>query len=111
MQGFGRFVASRGCELRMDRFALFQNIFEPGADQHLDLTSGRELFDAFFRSATDDIDPSPGAAESLRRLARGASVVVLTNAPDFARESRARWLIRHGMDYPLIVNSGPKGEA
>jgi hypothetical protein len=111
VQGFGRFLTGRGYELRMDRFALFQNIFEPGANQHLDLSTGRELFDAFFRFATEDIDPSPDAAESLSRLARGATVVVLTNAPDFARESRARWLTRHGMDYPLIVNSGPKGEA
>ena len=53
-----------------------------------------------------------GAAESLRECwPKHADIVVLTNAPDHAREPRARWLVRHGMDYPLIINEGPKGEA
>lgn len=36
---------------------------------------------------------------------------MLTNAPDYARAARARWLARHGMEYPLIINAGLKGEA
>ena len=111
MHGFGRFLAGRGYEFRVDRFALFQNIYAPGSETHLDIDTGRGLFDDFFRFAAEDIDPAPGAADSLALLARGASVVVLTNAPDHARDSRARWLMRHGMDYPMIINSGLKGEA
>lgn len=111
MHGFGRFLAGRGYEFRVDRFALFQNIYVPGADTHLEIEIGRTLFDDFFRFAAEDIDPAPHAADSLKALARGASVVVLTNAPDFARDARARWLVRHGMDYPMIINSGLKGEA
>src|SRR5665213_4490279 len=45
MHGFGRFLGTRGYEFRTDRFALFQNIFAPGAEEHLDLESGRVLFD------------------------------------------------------------------
>jgi len=111
MHGFGRFLAGRGYEFRVDRFALFQNIYEPGAEQHLDVETGRTLFDDFFRFATEDIDPAPDAADSLSILARGATVVVLTNAPDHARDARARWLTRHGMDYPMIINAGLKGDA
>jgi hypothetical protein len=37
--------------------------------------------------------------------------VILTNAPEHGRDERARWLKRHGMDYPLIINSGLKGPA
>ena len=111
MHGFGRFLAGRGYEFRVDRFALFQNIYAPGAEAHLDIETGKTLFDDFFRFAAEDIDPAPGAADSLRHLALGANIVVLTNAPDYAREARARWLIRHGMDYPMIINSGLKGEA
>ena len=33
MHGFGRFLGTRGYEFRMDRFALFQNIFAPGASR------------------------------------------------------------------------------
>ena len=111
MHGFGRFLAGRGFEFRVDRFALFQNIYEPGSAVHLDIEIGRGLFDDFFRFAAEDIDPAPGAADSLAELARQANIVVLTNAPDYAREARARWLIQHGMDYPMIINSGLKGEA
>lgn len=111
MHGFGRFLAGRGLEFRVNRFALFQNIYEPGAETHLDIETGRGLFDDFFRFAAEDIDPAPGAADSLAELARGANIVVLTNAPDYAREARARWLVRHGMDYPMIINAGLKGEA
>jgi hypothetical protein len=111
MHGFGRFLAGRGYEFRVERFALFQNIYAPGAEAHLDLEAGKVLFDDFFRFAAEDLEPAPGAAESLARLARGANIVVLTNAPDYARAARARWLSRQGMDYPMIINAGLKGEA
>jgi hypothetical protein len=112
MHGFAGFLEPRGYELRFDRFALFQNIYFPGATEHLDLIEGRTLFDDFFRFGCEDMLAVPNAAESLRRLAEaGVSVVILTNAPEHAREPRARWLMTHGMDYPLIINQGPKGEA
>jgi len=111
MHGFGRFVATRGYEMRVDRFALFQNIYRLGESDCIDLATGRTLFDDFFRFA-DAIDPTPEAAHSLRKLAHaGVGVVILTNAPPHAREPRARWLVKHGMDYPMIINQGPKGAA
>jgi hypothetical protein len=108
-QGFGRFVAGHGYELRCEKFALFTNLFVPGATEHLEIETGRVLFDEFFRSGSELIDPAPGAAEALAALAREAQVVILTNAPEHGRQERARWLKRHGMDYPMLVNSGPKG--
>jgi hypothetical protein len=110
-QGFGRFVATRGYELRLERFALFQNIFAPGASEHLDLESGRVLFDDYFRIACDEMELAPGGVEALAALAANAGVVALTNAPNHAREPRGRWMAKHGMDYPLLINSGPKGAA
>ena len=111
MHGFGRFLGTRGYELRMDRFALFQNIFAPDATEHLDLEAGHALFNDFFRFACDDMEPAPGAIEALAELSKGAGIVALTNAPGHAREPRTRWMTRHGMDYPLLINSGPKGSA
>ena len=35
--------------------------------------------------------------------------MILTNAPAHSRAPRARWLVRHGLDYPMIVNTGLKG--
>jgi hypothetical protein len=111
MHGFGRFVTTRGYEFRVDRFALYQNIYQPGAAEPLNLAVGKVLFDDFFRFACDDMEPAIGATGALGELAKGAGVVALTNAPDHARELRTRWMTRHGMDYPLLINSGPKGPA
>jgi len=110
MHGFARYIGPKGYEMKMDRFALFQNIYRHGETEHLDLATGRTLFDDFFRFGAEDIDPVPDAAQSLRDLSHaGAGVVILTNAPPQAREPRGRWLVKHGMDYPLIINEGAKG--
>jgi hypothetical protein len=111
MRGFGEFVAGHGYEMRIDKFALFQNIYRIDDGEALDLDRGRELFNLFFETDVEHIDPAPGAREVLARLAGAASIVVLTNAPRHGREPRARWLIKHGFPYPLIINSGPKGPA
>ena len=109
VEGFGRFLADRGFELRLDRYALFQNIFRAGGTEHLDLETGRALYNDFFRYGCAEIDPAPGAAEALGALSGQASIVILTNAPGQARLGRARWLGRHRLDYPLILGTGPKG--
>jgi hypothetical protein len=109
MRGFERFLGGHGLEMRVDRFAIFQNIFRPGESEHLDVAAGRRLFEAFFEADVEDIDPTPGAREALDAIARDASIVILTNAPPQSREPRSRWLVKHGFDYPLIVGAGPKG--
>ena len=111
MHGFGRFVAERGYEMRVERFALFQNIYKAGESQHIDVATGKALLDDFFRFGSEHMEPAPHALASLNRLADHASIVVLTNAPDHGRLPRARWLARHGIDYPMIINEGPKGAA
>lgn len=109
MQGFGAYLEGHGLEFRVDRFALFQNIYRPGETEHLDITEGRRFYDDFFREACGDMPLAPGGPEALRGLSERAGVVILTNAPGQARQARARWLARHGMDYPLLLNTGPKG--
>ena len=52
---------------------------------------------------------APGGPDALRSIARQAHVLILTNAPVQARQARTQWLQQHGMDYPLVLNSGPKG--
>lgn len=109
MQGFGKFLEGRGLEFRVDRFALFQNIYRPGETEHLPLADGKVHFDDFFRFGCGDMEPAPGGAEALSALSEHANIVILTNAPGPARLARARWLGRHRMDYPLVLNTGPKG--
>jgi hypothetical protein len=109
MQGFGTFLEGHGLEFRLDKFALFQNIYRPGDTEHLDLQEGRKHFETYFADACGEMPLAPGGPQALRSIANLAEVVILTNAPSQARQARARWLIRHGMDYPLLLNSGPKG--
>jgi hypothetical protein len=110
MRGFEKFIRSHGLEMRIDRFALFQNIYRPGENQPLDTAAGRRLFDDFFRLDRHDINVAPGAAAALRRIARAATVVILTNAPAESRPARARWLIENDLPYTLVVGAGPKGK-
>ncbi len=109
MAGFERFLARHDLEMRIDKFALFQNIYRPGATEHLDLTEGRALFDGFFETDVADIAVAEGAVEVMAGWARSASIVILTNAPDHCRPLRARWLIDRGLPYSMIINSGLKG--
>lgn len=109
IEGFERFVTAQGFEFRLDRFALFQNIYRPGEAEHLPIPEGRRLFDDFFGTACGELTPAPGGSEALRALSARAQVVIFTNAPAQARLARSQWLSRHGLDYPLLLGSGPKG--
>jgi hypothetical protein len=109
MLSFGAFIAERGYELRFERFALFQNIFRPGAAEHLDLAEGRVLFNEFFRTGCGEIEPAPGAVEALRRLQPRAEILILSNAPAGAERLPGEWLRRHGLPRALILSTGPKG--
>lgn len=109
MKGFGGFLESRGFEFRVDRFALFQNIYRPGATEHLEIPEGRKLFDDFFRTRCHEIEPAPGAVEALSKLARRSEILILSNAPADAERLRGGWLRQHGLPETLILNTGPKG--
>ncbi len=110
MAGFEDFVGDHGLEMRIDRFALFQNIYRPGEATHVDMSTGKKLFDAFFECNPQRMQVVPGAADALAGLAERATVVILTNAPAVARPARARWLIENDLPYPLVIGAGPKGK-
>ena len=92
MRGFGAFLEEQGLEFRIDRFALFQNIYRPGAAEHLEIGEGRKLFDVFFGTRCHEIEPAPGAIGALNRLARRAEILILSNAPADAERLRSQWL-------------------
>lgn len=109
MRGFERFLGGQGLEMRIEKFALFQNIYRPGADTPVEVAEGRRLFDAYFACDPQQMDIAPGAAEALADLAEHATIVILTNAPAHSRPARARWLVDNGLPYPLVIGAGPKG--
>jgi hypothetical protein len=111
MAGLERYVGRHGYEMRITKFALFQNIFPVGGEDHIEIEHGVKLFNDFFLHGADDLEPAAGAADALADLSARAEVVILTNAPGHGREARAGWLKKHGFDYPLVINSGLKGPA
>jgi hypothetical protein len=109
MGGLERYIGRHGYEMRITKFALFQNMFRVGEADHVDVAAGLELFNNFFLEGADDLEPADGAADALADLSTRAEVVILTNAPGHGREARAGWLKKHGFDYPMVVNAGLKG--
>ncbi len=69
------------------------------------------VFHAFYDTHAADLDPVPGAVETLGALAQRATVIVLSNLPLPHRFERARGLALHGLDVPVIANIGRKGPA
>lgn len=109
VKAFGDFLAERGLDLRIERFALLQNIFPAAGGPPIEREDARSLLEEFFRTRCADMEPVPGAIEALNRLGRRSEIVILSNAPPDAERLRSRWLVRHGLEHPLILNTGPKG--
>jgi len=63
MQGFADYLALQGLEFRLERFALFQNIYRPGEAEHLDVSLGKSHFDDFFRHAAGDMALAEGGVK------------------------------------------------
>lgn len=109
VKGFGDFLAEQGLDLRLKRYALFENIFRPEGIEPLPRAEGQALYDAYFHSHCGRMEPAPGAAAAIERLSRRAGVVFLSNAPAQAETPRRDWLRGQGLHHPLLLNQGPKG--
>lgn len=108
--GLERFLERQALRFELGGFAITGNV-----KRHDGVAlSPAEVADQirlFFESETEAIAPVEGAAAALAMLSAQAQILVLSNVPMAALAARARWLARHGMDYPLIANIGRKGPA
>jgi hypothetical protein len=109
MRALGDFAASRGFEMRIERFTIMESLYRPGSVERVTVEEGRSLIHDFFRTECGEMSPAPGAVEALGRLSRRAEIIVFSNAPAQAQPLRAAWLKRHGLSHPLILGVGPKG--
>ena len=94
----------------LSSFKLQGNIKYKGSDEVVDMTN-RNIIDDFFAAETLNFSPVDGAAEALTALSKEAQVIILTNLPLAQKKERQINLSKHGMDYPVIVGSGLKGQA
>lgn len=109
MMGLERFLERNGYRLDLTSFRIHGNVVVRETGARAPDEDVTRLIGDFFASDTAHLDPVPGAARALQNLSRTAQVVVLSNLPDTAREARIGNLARHGMSYPVIAGSGPKG--
>ena len=105
---FEAVLQERGYELRSKSFKLTGNIFhrETGAEAtQADVWAAlTQLFEEQDRRQ----HPVEGVADGLAEIARDVEVVFLTNMPHQFGERRRTHLSAHGMDYPLLTNTGTK---
>ncbi len=111
LEGLERFLNRRDLILDLKSFALTGNIRTAADNRALAGSEVKALLDDFFFTETAHLEPAPGAADALSSLSAHADIVILTNLPHAQRASRVECLARHGMAYPVIANSGPKGPA
>jgi hypothetical protein len=65
----------------------------------------------FFDQRTAAMQPIDGAVEAVSHLGEVADVIFLTNLPGEAGDARRANLASHGLNFPVITNTGPKGPA
>lgn len=111
LAGLERHLAAHGCWLDRSSYALNGNIRRRGSDEPVTTEEVGELLWGFFDIHAETLDPIEGAIEGLAALEADAEIVLLTNLPHRYAAARERNLRGHGLPYPVIANSGPKGPA
>lgn len=110
MEGLESFLKDNAHYIDLSSFALNGNIKALATDEPADGTKVQELLAGFFETRTDSLEPAHGAPETLNLIAERAQVLVLSNIAPKNRPARLRALNAHGMNFPVVANSGAKGE-
>ncbi len=111
VRGFEAWLSGRGFWLDPESYELEGNVRRKKGGERIGDAELRALLAEFFRLMIGELEPVEGAVAHLARIADEAQIVMLTNLPHVFYERRRANLLRHGMDYPLVTNSGPKGPA
>lgn len=106
-----RYIGTLGYEMRLERYELEGSMFPIGSDAALPFEECIRLIHRFFEQECARQQAVPGGAEALRSLSADAQIVILTNVPEFAGDTRRRNLAGLGIPWPMVVNTGGKGRA
>ncbi len=110
-RAFEDYLAKREMWLDTSSFALNGNIRRKDGGSSIGADEIARMIDDFFDLHTAGLVAIDGAIAALHELSAHASVVMLTNLPHQARDKRIENLHRHGLEFPVVTNSGPKGPA
>lgn len=111
MEGLELFLDDNDHYIDLSSFALHGNIRALDTKEPATGDKVQELLAGFFATRTDTLEPALGAPETLNMIADRAQVLILSNIATEHRPARLRSLRRHGMDFPVVANSGSKGDA
>jgi FMN phosphatase YigB (HAD superfamily) len=111
LRGFDTYLAARNHYFNAKSFALHGNVLHSKTHAEMPPDDISQLIDDYFNDMTEHMDAIDGAVTSLTSLSHRATVVMLTNLPHHARDKRIKNLRGHGLPFPVITNSGPKGPA
>jgi hypothetical protein len=108
-RGFEDFLAGHDCHLDLVSYRLHGNVRRRDGAALIDIEVTALLDE--FRADLDCLEPVSDAFDVIRSLGRIMNVVVLSNVSSAQAPARLRNLAAHGLDVPLLANSGPKGPA
>jgi hypothetical protein len=102
-----------GLDLVLDpsRMLFSGNIRDRKSLAWLSAEEGENVVVQFFAERTLEMQTIDGAVEALHSIGKSADVVMLTNLPHEAGDDRRANLAGHGLNFPVVTNSGPKGPA
>lgn len=109
LRGLEGFLAENGLWLDPASFALNGNIKYEGGHSPLPVSELGDLLEQFFSEKTGHLELIEGADRALEALAEHAQIIMLTNMPNAYRMDRIKNLGGHGIHFPVVSNSGPKG--
>ena len=109
-EGLDRFLHARDLYLDLTSYRLHGNVKRRDDDSALIDIEVTALLEEF-RADLDSLEAVEDAVETLHGLEGLVQVVVLSNVTAAQAPARLRNFERLGFDFPLLVNSGPKGPA
>jgi hypothetical protein len=109
VDGFDRFLRARDLFIDLTSYRLHGNVKRLDDRSPLIDIEVTALLDEF-RTDLDSLLMVEGARETLNTLAPLVQVIVLSNVVPAQAEARLRNFASHGFDFPLLTNSGLKGE-
>ncbi len=111
LQGLEGWLDRNGLWLDPASFALNGNIKHKHDNQPLEEEKVGPAIMSFFEELTRSLEVIEGAVPALHALSGHGEIVMLTNLPSQFRLERIENLASHGLTFPLVTNSGPKGPA
>ena len=108
---FKSFLESKGWALNLSGYRLDKAITHRTDGYHPDKSVAQSLVEKFIRQETINQKLTKNSKETLERISKIASVIILTNVPEYAYEDRLINFKDLNISFPIIINQGPKGPA